>query len=157
MQKTVLVKTCDILPVSQFKAKLRYIERLPTITELVISPYPTISQQLFGAKKLSFVGDRSGFLMKFLQVVCNSDHKILPSTQQPHHLMVPLLFSFGIVALGFWPELMNRIINRSQLKTIVDYCFPNSSLTARPIFSNVTGFFIYWPAPNFWASFTSSV
>ena len=33
-----------------------YIERLPTITELVISPHPTISQQLFGAKKLSFVG-----------------------------------------------------------------------------------------------------
>jgi hypothetical protein len=27
----------------------------------VISPYPTISQQLFGAKKLSFVGDTSGF------------------------------------------------------------------------------------------------
>jgi len=29
-------------------------ERLPTIAELVISPYPTISQQFLGFKKLSF-------------------------------------------------------------------------------------------------------
>ncbi len=34
-----------------------YVERLQTITELVISPYPTISQQFLGFKKLSFVGD----------------------------------------------------------------------------------------------------
>ena len=40
---------------------LRFIERLPTITELVISPYPTISQQFLGFKNLSFVGDTSGF------------------------------------------------------------------------------------------------
>ena len=33
-----------------------YIERLPTIAELVISPYPTIPQQFLGFKKLSFVG-----------------------------------------------------------------------------------------------------
>jgi len=33
-----------------------YIERLATIAELMISPYPTISQQFLGFKKLSFVG-----------------------------------------------------------------------------------------------------
>ena len=33
----------DTLPVSQLYVKLWYIERLPTITELVISSYPTIS------------------------------------------------------------------------------------------------------------------
>ena len=46
--------------VSQFYVKLLYIERLPTIAEIVISPYPTISQQLFGVKNLSFVGDTTG-------------------------------------------------------------------------------------------------
>ena len=62
--KTGLVKTFDILPVSQLYLKWMYIERLPTITELVISPYLTISQQLFGFKKLSFVGDITGISMK---------------------------------------------------------------------------------------------
>jgi len=37
------------------------IERLPTIAELVISPYPTISLQFLGFKKLSFVGGIAGF------------------------------------------------------------------------------------------------
>jgi len=31
------------------------IERLPTIAELMISHYPTISQQFLGFKKLSFL------------------------------------------------------------------------------------------------------
>jgi hypothetical protein len=37
------------------------LRRLPAITELVISPYPTISQQFLGFKKLSFVGEITTF------------------------------------------------------------------------------------------------
>ncbi len=44
-----------ILPISQIHQNFMYIERLPTITELVISPYLTISQQSLGFKKMSFV------------------------------------------------------------------------------------------------------
>ena len=39
---------------NQISSDFRYIERLQTITEPVISPSPTISQQLLGFKKLSF-------------------------------------------------------------------------------------------------------
>jgi len=46
---------------NQISSDFMYIERLPTITELVISSYPTISQQFLGFKKLSFVGGTSGF------------------------------------------------------------------------------------------------
>ena len=46
-----------MLPISQLYLKCMYIERLPSIAELVISPYPTIPQQFIGFKKLSFVGD----------------------------------------------------------------------------------------------------
>ena len=49
-------QTEDTLPLSQLYLKCMYIERLPTIAKLVISPYPTIPQQFLGFKKLSFVG-----------------------------------------------------------------------------------------------------
>jgi len=72
--------TCCILPVSQFDAKLRYIERLPTIAELVISSYLTISQQFLVFKKLSFVGDTTGFKTDRKPLVyssiCNSAFQI---------------------------------------------------------------------------------
>ena len=45
-----------ILTKNQISFDFMYIEILPTITKLVISPYPPISQQLSDAKKLSFGG-----------------------------------------------------------------------------------------------------
>jgi len=55
--KIEFVKTFVILPLPQIHENFMYIERLPTIAELVISSFPTISQQFLGFKKLSFVGD----------------------------------------------------------------------------------------------------
>jgi hypothetical protein len=51
----------NYLPIAQLRQNFMYIERLPIITELVISPYPTISQQFLGFKKLSFVGEITTF------------------------------------------------------------------------------------------------
>ena len=45
-RKFLRTKTLDILPKNQISANYRYIERLPTIAELVISPFLTISQVL---------------------------------------------------------------------------------------------------------------
>ena len=63
------------------------------------------------------------------------------------------LDGFGKISLWRYLHLVGQcLVKVKQFMQIVDYCFPNSSLMAIPIFSNVMGFFIYWPAPNFWAS-----
>ena len=41
-----------VLTENQISLKYRYIEKLPTITELVISSYPAISQQFWGFKNI---------------------------------------------------------------------------------------------------------
>jgi len=51
----------NLFTVSQNHPNCLYIDRLPTIAELLISPYPTIAKQFLGFKKLSFLGATSGF------------------------------------------------------------------------------------------------
>ena len=50
-----------------------------------------------------------------------------------------------------------RIIIHNPSMMVWNCYFSNSSFVTIPILSNVIGFLIYWPAPNFCASITSSV
>ena len=78
-------------PFTLNKINYVFIERLPTIAELVISPYPTISQQFLGFKKLAFVGVINSYRMCIFHVL----QQLSPETKgkqkiirfQSHHAL----------------------------------------------------------------------
>jgi hypothetical protein len=77
------------------------IERVQTIAELVISPYPAISQQLLGFKKLSFVGD---YQLNWYYYSALFQHYVLSLGHMHSHI------HFGEINLLFCKSLITTLI-----------------------------------------------